>query len=44
MLESKAKPSFALPELPYEESALEPVISARTLPFHHGKHYVGYVT
>lgn len=44
MLESKAKPSFALPELPYEENALEPVISARTLSFHHGKHHAGYVT
>ena len=44
MLESKAKPSFALPELPYQENALEPVISARTLSFHHGKHHAGYVT
>jgi Fe-Mn family superoxide dismutase len=44
MLESKTKPSFALPELPYEENALEPVISARTLSFHHGKHHAGYVT
>jgi Fe-Mn family superoxide dismutase len=43
MLESKAKPSFVLPELPYEENALEPVISARTLSFHHGKHHAGYV-
>jgi Fe-Mn family superoxide dismutase len=43
MLESKAKPSFALPELPYQENALEPVISARTLSFHHGKHHAGYV-
>jgi superoxide dismutase, Fe-Mn family len=44
MLESKAKPSFVLPELPYEGDALEPVISARTLSFHHGKHHAGYVT
>jgi superoxide dismutase, Fe-Mn family len=43
MLENKAKPSFALPKLPYEENALEPVISARTLSFHHGKHHAGYV-
>jgi Fe-Mn family superoxide dismutase len=43
MLESKAKPSFTLPELPYGENALEPVISARTLSFHHGKHHAGYV-
>jgi superoxide dismutase, Fe-Mn family len=44
MLESKAKPSFALLALPYEENALEPVISARTLSFHHGRHHAGYVT
>lgn len=44
MLESKAKPSFALPALPYEEKALEPMISARTLSFHHGRHHAGYVT
>ena len=43
MLENKAKASFTLPKLPYEESALEPVISARTLSFHYGKHYAGYV-
>jgi len=43
MLETKAKPSFTLPKLPYEESALEPVISSRTLSFHHGKHHAGYV-
>ncbi len=43
MLESKAKTSFTLPELPYGENALEPVISARTLSFHHGKHHAGYV-
>jgi Fe-Mn family superoxide dismutase len=43
MLESKRKPSFILPALPYEESALEPVVSARTLSFHHGKHHAGYV-
>jgi superoxide dismutase, Fe-Mn family len=44
MLESKTRPSFASPELPYEENALEPVISARTLSIHHGKHHAGYVT
>jgi superoxide dismutase, Fe-Mn family len=43
MLENRAKPSFTLPKLPYEENALEPVISARTLSFHHGKHHAGYV-
>ncbi len=32
-----------LPALPYAENALEPVISARTLSFHHGKHHRTYV-
>ena len=32
-----------LPPLPYAESALEPVISAKTLSFHHGKHHRAYV-
>jgi len=35
--------SFVLPALPYEEDALEPVVSARTLSFHYGKHHRGYV-
>jgi Fe-Mn family superoxide dismutase len=43
MLENKTKPSFTLPKLPYGENALEPVISARALSFHHGKHHAGYV-
>ena len=30
-------------ELPYALDALEPVISAQTLSFHHGKHLQGYV-
>ena len=34
---------FTLPPLPYAESALEPVISANTLRFHHGKHHKAYV-
>ena len=34
---------FSLVELPYSLDALEPVISARTLEFHHGKHLKGYV-
>jgi len=37
------KPIFTLPKLPYEENALEPVISARTISFHYGKHHAGYV-
>ncbi len=34
---------FALPPLPYLESALEPVISTKTLRLHYGKHNKGYV-
>ena len=34
---------FTLIDLPYPVDALEPVISARTLEFHHGKHLKGYV-
>jgi Fe-Mn family superoxide dismutase len=30
---------FTLAPLPYDPAALEPVISARTLSFHHGKHH-----
>jgi Fe-Mn family superoxide dismutase len=34
---------LTLPPLPYSENALEPVISAKTLSFHHGKHHKTYV-
>ncbi|MDD6209225.1 MAG: superoxide dismutase [Bacteroidales bacterium] len=34
---------FELPPLPYAENALEPIISERTLQFHHGKHHLAYV-
>ena len=34
---------FTLIDLPYSANALEPVISARTLEFHHGKHLQAYV-
>ena len=34
---------FTLIELPYAIEALEPVISAQTLSFHHGKHLQAYV-
>ena len=34
---------FNLLQLPYAENALEPVISANTISFHHGKHLQGYV-
>jgi Fe-Mn family superoxide dismutase len=36
--------AFELPPLPYDQSALEPHISAKTLEFHHGKHHNTYVT
>jgi Fe-Mn family superoxide dismutase len=32
-----------LAPLPYAETALEPIISAKTLSFHYGKHHKGYV-
>ncbi len=34
---------FTLIDLPYAPDALEPVISARTLEFHYGKHLQAYV-
>ena len=34
---------FTLISLPYAPDALEPVISARTIGFHHGKHLQAYV-
>jgi Fe-Mn family superoxide dismutase len=34
---------FQLPALPWQENALEPVISARTMGFHYGKHHAAYV-
>ncbi len=36
--------AFELPPLPYAPTALEPIISARTFEFHHGKHHAAYVT
>lgn len=35
--------SFTLPELPYDKTALEPCISAKTLDFHYDKHHKGYL-
>jgi superoxide dismutase, Fe-Mn family len=34
---------IVLPELPYPPDSLEPVISARTISFHYGKHHKAYV-
>jgi len=35
--------AIILPDLPYAQDALEPLISSRTLEFHHGKHHSAYV-
>jgi Fe-Mn family superoxide dismutase len=34
---------LSLPALPWAENALEPVISAKTISFHYGKHHKTYV-
>jgi len=34
---------YTLMDLPYAANALEPIISANTLGFHHGKHHKTYV-
>jgi superoxide dismutase, Fe-Mn family len=36
-------PEFSRPALPWAENALEPVISAKTISFHYGKHHKTYV-
>ena len=36
--------AFQLPSLPYDFSALEPVIDTQTMQIHHGKHHGAYVT
>lgn len=35
--------AFTLPQLPYDYTALEPHIDARTMEIHHSKHHQGYV-
>ncbi len=35
--------SIVLPPLPWSENALDPVISAKTISFHYGKHHKTYV-
>ncbi len=42
MAKGKAGP-FELPPLPWDESALAPAISARTISLHYGKHHRTYV-
>jgi Fe-Mn family superoxide dismutase len=39
----RAVSSIVLPALPYAENALEPVVTAKTLSFHYGKHHKAYV-
>ena len=36
-------PPFSLSPLPWDDNALEPVISARTISFHYHKHHKAYV-
>ena len=40
---STAASPHVLPPLPYAENALEPIITAKTMSFHYGKHHKGYV-
>ena len=40
---AQAATPLVLPPLPYAENALDPVISAKTIGFHYGKHHKGYV-
>jgi superoxide dismutase, Fe-Mn family len=41
---TQEKGPFQLPPLPWAENALEPVVSARTIGLHYGKHHRTYVT
>ncbi len=34
---------YSLPQLPYADNAIDPVISANTISFHYGKHHKAYV-
>src|SRR5689334_20769491 len=40
---TEATGPFKLPPLPWAENALEPVISAKTIGLHYGKHHKTYV-
>ena len=40
----KSLTTQSLPDLPYDYSALEPVISAEIMKLHHGKHHNTYIT
>lgn len=41
--QSAGKARIDLPKLPWEQGALDPVISSRTVGIHYGKHHAGYV-
>ena len=40
---NETKWPYLLPPLPYDENALDPVITANTIGFHYRKHHQGYV-
>ena len=40
---ARAASQIDLPPLPYDQAALEPVISAATMGYHYGKHHKAYV-
>ena len=42
-MSTKSPGPFQLPPLPWKEDALDPVISARTIGLHYGKHHKAYV-
>jgi Fe-Mn family superoxide dismutase len=42
-MSAKAAGPFTLPKLPWDDAALDPVISARTIQLHHGKHHKAYI-
>jgi superoxide dismutase, Fe-Mn family len=43
MVKGKSAMTYELPPLPYADTALEPIYSAKTISFHHGKHHKAYV-
>ncbi len=43
-MENAKQSSYQLPDLPYDFSALEPVISAEIMELHYTKHHKAYVT
>lgn len=43
LMSSTQTAPFSLPNLPYADTALEPVMSAKTFSFHYAKHHKAYV-